>query len=237
MFLKSFEQIREKFKETFVRFFPGGEADLHLEENVDALEAQIDIIARPRGKRLQNIALLSGGERALTAIASALCHLPSQAQPVLHPRRGRCPARRRQHQPLRARAQGICPRDAIRRRNAQQDHHGGSRRLARRHHARRRGFSTRFGAGRGRGIGSRSSGLAGAEAHRQKGGPQPRPLFCAMNGVISVRSSEIKRGVQCLLGLGSRCHRIRGQLRKWPVKPLRQGCADLGRKEQFVHRT
>ena len=69
IFLKSFEQIREKFKDTFVRFFPGGEADLHLEENVDALEAHIDIIARPRGKRLQNIALLSGGERALTAIA------------------------------------------------------------------------------------------------------------------------------------------------------------------------
>ena len=69
MFLKSFEQIREQFKGTFVRFFPGGEADLRLEENVDALEARIDIIARPRGKRLQNIALLSGGERALTAIA------------------------------------------------------------------------------------------------------------------------------------------------------------------------
>ncbi len=69
MFLKSFEQIRETFKQTFVRFFPGGQADLHLEENVDALEAHIDIIARPRGKRLQNIALLSGGERALTAIA------------------------------------------------------------------------------------------------------------------------------------------------------------------------
>ena len=69
MFLQSFEEIRETFKGTFVRFFPGGEADLRLEENVDALEAHIDIIARPRGKRLQNIALLSGGERALTAIA------------------------------------------------------------------------------------------------------------------------------------------------------------------------
>ena len=69
MFLQSFEQIRETFKGTFVRFFPGGEADLRLEENVDALEAHIDIIARPRGKRLQNISLLSGGERALTAIS------------------------------------------------------------------------------------------------------------------------------------------------------------------------
>ena len=69
MFLQSFEQIREKFKGTFIRFFPGGEADLRLEENVDALEAHIDIIARPRGKRLQSITLLSGGERALTAIS------------------------------------------------------------------------------------------------------------------------------------------------------------------------
>ena len=69
IFRESFHQIREKFRETFARFFPGGEADLRLEENVDPLEANIDIIARPRGKRLQSIALLSGGERALTAIS------------------------------------------------------------------------------------------------------------------------------------------------------------------------
>ena len=69
MFRETFEEIREKFKETFRRFFPGGEADLVLEADVDALEAAIEISARPRGKRLQSIALLSGGERALTAIA------------------------------------------------------------------------------------------------------------------------------------------------------------------------
>lgn len=69
MFVETFDQIREKFRETYVSFFPGGEADLKLEENVDALEANIDIIARPSGKRLQSIALLSGGERALTAIS------------------------------------------------------------------------------------------------------------------------------------------------------------------------
>ncbi len=69
MFRETFEEIREKFKETFSRFFPGGEADLVLETDVDALEAAIEITARPRGKRLQSIALLSGGERALTAIA------------------------------------------------------------------------------------------------------------------------------------------------------------------------
>ena len=69
IFLETFEGIREKFKETFARFFPGGEADLVLEADADPLEAGIEISARPRGKRLQNIGLLSGGEKALTAIA------------------------------------------------------------------------------------------------------------------------------------------------------------------------
>ena len=69
MFRETFEGIREKFKETFARFFPGGEADLILEPDVDPLESSIEISARPRGKRLQSITLLSGGEKALTAIA------------------------------------------------------------------------------------------------------------------------------------------------------------------------
>ena len=69
IFRDTFEQIREKFKETFLRFFPGGEADLLLQADADPLEAFIDIVARPRGKRPQSIDLLSGGEKALTAIA------------------------------------------------------------------------------------------------------------------------------------------------------------------------
>ena len=69
IFCDTFEQIRAKFKETFIRFFPGGEADLRLQSDVDPLEASIDIVARPRGKRPQSIDLLSGGEKALTAIA------------------------------------------------------------------------------------------------------------------------------------------------------------------------
>ena len=68
-FRETFAEIREKFREAFVRFFPGGEADLQLEADVDPLESNIDITARPRGKRLQSIGLLSGGERALTAIS------------------------------------------------------------------------------------------------------------------------------------------------------------------------
>jgi len=69
IFLEAFEQIRARFRETFARFFAGGEADLRLEPDVDPLEAAIEITACPRGKRPQSLALLSGGERALTAIS------------------------------------------------------------------------------------------------------------------------------------------------------------------------
>jgi chromosome segregation protein len=69
MFRETFEEIRGTFRETYTRFFPGGEADLQIEADVDPLESNIEIIARPRGKKLQSIGLLSGGEKALTAIA------------------------------------------------------------------------------------------------------------------------------------------------------------------------
>ncbi len=64
-----FDQVKHHFRETFVRFFQGGEADLKLEEDVDPLEANIEISARPAGKQLRDIELLSGGEKALTAIS------------------------------------------------------------------------------------------------------------------------------------------------------------------------
>jgi chromosome segregation protein len=69
-FLETFEQIRLNFIETFKSLFdPGDECDLKLEEGVDPLEAAIDIVAKPRGKRPTSIHLLSGGEKTLTAIA------------------------------------------------------------------------------------------------------------------------------------------------------------------------
>ena len=67
-FINTFEQVRENFMTTFQTLFEGGEANLKLEEG-DSLEAGIEIMARPEGKRLQSLALLSGGETALTAIA------------------------------------------------------------------------------------------------------------------------------------------------------------------------
>jgi chromosome segregation protein len=57
------------FQTTFQALFEGGECDLRLEDGEDPLESPIDISASPRGKRTQRIHLLSGGERALTALA------------------------------------------------------------------------------------------------------------------------------------------------------------------------
>lgn len=66
-FKSTFEEINNKFRENFPRFFNGGKAELRLTEDSDILDAGVEIVAQPPGKKLQNITLLSGGEKALTA--------------------------------------------------------------------------------------------------------------------------------------------------------------------------
>jgi chromosome segregation protein len=68
-FRTTFEAIRSRFGDVFSRLFGGGRADLILVEPDKPLETGIDIVAQPPGKKLQNLQLLSGGERALTAMA------------------------------------------------------------------------------------------------------------------------------------------------------------------------
>ncbi|HHU64353.1 MAG TPA: chromosome segregation protein SMC [Clostridiales bacterium] len=68
-FKEQFEQINKNFSETFEALFNGGQAQLLLTDPNNVLESGIDIVVQPPGKRLQNISLLSGGEKALTAIA------------------------------------------------------------------------------------------------------------------------------------------------------------------------
>lgn len=69
LFEDTFQKIRANFQLTFRRLFEGGEADLWLEDASDPLESPIEIHASPKGKRTQRIDLLSGGERALTALS------------------------------------------------------------------------------------------------------------------------------------------------------------------------
>ncbi len=68
-FMESFEKIKVNFDEVFRQMFGGGRADIKLENEEDVLTTGIEIVAQPPGKKLQNLLLLSGGERALTAIA------------------------------------------------------------------------------------------------------------------------------------------------------------------------
>ena len=68
-FRRQFERIGENFATTFTELFGGGKAELILSDKNDILNCDIDIIAQPPGKKLQLLSLLSGGERALTAIA------------------------------------------------------------------------------------------------------------------------------------------------------------------------
>lgn len=68
-FFEAFEQIRSAFQQVFTQMFGGGKADLYLTDQDQLLETGIEIVAQPPGKRPQYLSLLSGGERALTAIA------------------------------------------------------------------------------------------------------------------------------------------------------------------------
>ncbi|MDB5049415.1 MAG: smc [Fibrobacteres bacterium] len=68
-FLATFGVVQKNFQEVFSSLFEGGEAQLALEDNVDPLDAKIEINARPTGKKMRGVSLLSGGERALTAIS------------------------------------------------------------------------------------------------------------------------------------------------------------------------
>jgi len=69
MFTETFEKVRTNFREMFVEIFGGGKADLVLMNEGDVLESGIDILARPPGKQLQSISLMSGGEQTMTAVA------------------------------------------------------------------------------------------------------------------------------------------------------------------------
>jgi chromosome segregation protein len=68
-FAEIYETIRNNFKNVFHNFFPNGEADLIMSESGDVLENEIEVVANAKGKRLGSLALLSGGEKTLTAIS------------------------------------------------------------------------------------------------------------------------------------------------------------------------
>ena len=80
-FRETFEAVHREFKEYFVSLFGGGVAELVLTEPDDLMETGVDIVARPPGRRKQSLAMLSGGERALTAVALIFAILKTSPTP------------------------------------------------------------------------------------------------------------------------------------------------------------
>jgi chromosome segregation protein len=81
-FNATFVEVNKNFGEIFARLFRGGEAEMRLLDEDDPLESGIEILARPPGKRLQNLMLMSGGEKALTAIALLFALFRTKPSPL-----------------------------------------------------------------------------------------------------------------------------------------------------------
>lgn len=81
LFRETFESIRANFRELFRKLFGGGEGDIILEDPEDILECGIDVVARPPGKELRSLSLLSGGEKTMTAVALLMAIFKSRPSP------------------------------------------------------------------------------------------------------------------------------------------------------------
>ncbi len=80
--LKAFDEVNEHFKHLFTTLFGGGEAHLELTESDDPLDAGLEIMASPPGKKMQNLGLLSGGEQALTALSLIFAVFMTNPSPI-----------------------------------------------------------------------------------------------------------------------------------------------------------
>ncbi|OGR79453.1 MAG: chromosome segregation protein SMC [Elusimicrobia bacterium RIFCSPLOWO2_02_FULL_39_32] len=81
-FKQTYLKVRENFQEVYSQLFVGGVADLLLTDESNILESGVEIVAQPAGKKLQNIALLSGGEKTLTAIALLFAFFMVKPSPI-----------------------------------------------------------------------------------------------------------------------------------------------------------
>ena len=159
--LASFEVVNGHFQRLFTSLFGGGTAELQLIESDDPLEAGLDILAKPPGKKPATLSLLSGGEQALTALAlifavfltnpAPICVLDEVDAPLDDHNVDRfCDLLDEMTQ---------ADRHALRHHHAQPDHHGADEPPVRRHHGGARRLAARVGRSGRRGEDPRS-GLA-----------------------------------------------------------------------------
>ncbi len=83
-FMEAFEQVNRNFGDIFAKLFEGGEAELRLENPDDPLETGVEIVCKPPGKRARTIDLLSGGEKALCALALLFAGFKYRPAPILY---------------------------------------------------------------------------------------------------------------------------------------------------------
>ena len=81
IFMEAYEDVAEHFKDIFARLFPGGDGRLILTNPDDLLNTGVDVEARPPGKRIKRLSLLSGGEKSLTAVAMLVAIFKSRPSP------------------------------------------------------------------------------------------------------------------------------------------------------------
>ena len=81
IFLEAYEEVAEHFKDIFARLFPGGDGRLFLTNPDDLLNTGVDVEARPPGKRIKRLSLLSGGEKSLTAVAMLVAIFKARPSP------------------------------------------------------------------------------------------------------------------------------------------------------------
>ena len=108
---------------------------MSLTELYSSGDAGIDVVAQPTGKRLQNVMLLSGGEKALTALALLIAYLQISPKSLLHSGRSRRAAGRSERGTIRRHGRGDGPANAIHRGHAQSPHDGNGAGALRRYHA------------------------------------------------------------------------------------------------------
>ena len=138
VFTEAYRDVEVAFQHVFSRLFPGGEGRLVLTDPDDMLGTGIDVEARPPGKKVKRLSLLSGGERSLVAVAFLVALFKAAPVAVLHPRRGRGGAGRHQPGPPAGDLRGAAREQPAPRHHPPEAHHGGRRRPVRRDHARRR---------------------------------------------------------------------------------------------------
>jgi chromosome segregation protein len=133
LFHDAFHAINERFKLVFPRMFGGGKAELKLTDPENILDSGVDIIAQPPGKRLGSLELMSGGEKALTAVSLIFAIFQYKPSPFCLLDEVDAPPRRGEHRSLLGRRAPDDRPVAVHHHHPREAHHGNCRRALRRH--------------------------------------------------------------------------------------------------------